>query len=333
MQTLPIHRSVAGVCRRTLACTARRLRGERAQALPLFAVGLVGMMGIVGLSVDIGRVAWAMTDAQKAADAAALAGAIDLPTEATAKTTANSYLTKNGGSTCQPSCATVTNSASEITVTATKHVDYFFLRFVGLSGRDVTRTARVTSIGVTGLSFTNPAVFPYAVWGGNPSYPNCSVAYGLCPGASKTYRANNWDNQVAQSEKNNGNWTVPGNNFKGYFNTGQSGQVYQADPYQQYSFGGNAIGQGPTDKLHEYYVSGTPIVIPVITKGTCTSNCGTLHFTIIAWVALKLTVDPTTTGADWKGTVVASYSVPGGVGGGYTPGGNVPMVRTISLAE
>jgi hypothetical protein len=30
---------------------------------------------------------------------------------------------------------------------------------------------------------------------------------------------------------------------------------------------------------------------------------------------------------------VSSYSIPGGVGGGYTPGGNTPMVRTITLTQ
>lgn len=313
--------------------TRKLLRGtrfEQGQALVLFAAGLAGFLAIVGMSVDIGRVAWTRADLQKSADAAAMAGAQDLPTSGTALTTANSYVTKNGGASCQPNCGSVNGAADTITVTTTQHVNFYFLKFAGIGGWDVSRSAAAKTTVVTGFAFDSTDVFPYAIWGGNPSYPNCSAPYGICTGASKTYRSNQWDNQVANSQKQNGNWSVPGNNFKGYFNV-TSGTPYQANPNTQYSFGGNAVGQEPTDMLHQHYLSGVPIILPVITKGNCTNNCGTLNFTIVGWVAIKLTVDPGSTNGDWKGDIVGNFLTQKGVGGGYNPGGGYPPIKTISL--
>ena len=307
---------------------------ERGQALILFAAGLVGFCALVGMSIDVGQVVYQRTDLQKVSDAAALAGAQDLPLAGTAVVSANTYVSNNGGASCQPNCASVNAANDTITVTATRHVNFYFLQVIGLSGTDVQASAVARSLVSTGFSFSNPAIFPYAVWGGNPSYPSCNIPYGMCPGSSRTYRSNSWDNQVANSEKQNGDWSVPGNNFKGYFNTSnQQQQVYQADPSTQYSFGGNAVGQEPIDSLHQHYLTGTPIIVPVITKGNCTNNCGTLNFTIVAWVALTLNQDPATTNGTWTGTVVAGASAPDGVGGGYNPGSNYPTVRTTTLTQ
>ena len=308
-------------------------QGDSGQVMVLFAGGLVALFGFVGMSVDVGNLVYTRTILQRTADAAALAGAQDLPTSATALSVANQYVTLNGGADCQPSCATVNGSATSITVTPTRYVDYFFLRVLGMDGANVNARATAKTTVVTGFAFDSVDVFPYAVWGGNPSYPGCGNPYGICAGASKTYRSNQWDNQVAPSQKQNGNWSVPGNDFKGYFNVSQSGNVYQSDPNQQYSFGGNATGQQPIDALHAHYLSGVPIILPVITKGNCTNNCGTLNFTIVGWVAIKLTVDPGSSNGDFKGDVVGNFLSQKGVGGGYQPGGGYPMIKTVTLSQ
>jgi Flp pilus assembly protein TadG len=61
-----------------------RHKTEQGQALVLFAAGLAGFLALVGLSIDIGQMVTAKTDAQKVADAAALAGAQDLTNAAAA---------------------------------------------------------------------------------------------------------------------------------------------------------------------------------------------------------------------------------------------------------
>ena len=41
---------------------------ERGQTLPLFAAGLIGLIGLVALSIDVGRLVWARTQMQAAVD-------------------------------------------------------------------------------------------------------------------------------------------------------------------------------------------------------------------------------------------------------------------------
>jgi Flp pilus assembly protein TadG len=312
--------------------------GESGQSLVLFTVGLVGFLGLVGMAVDVGRILWTRTELQRTADAAALAGSQLLPgSKEQASYTANTYVTYNGGAACQPNCTTFNEAGDEITVTPTRRVDHYFLKFVGIPSTNVNATATVRVQVVTGLAFGNPAVFPFTIWGGNPSYPGCNKPYGLCDGASKVYRSNQWDNQVSNSVKGPGKaWDIPGNDFKGFFNYGSGSTVYQTNPYEEYSFGGNAtsVSSEMRAKLREHYLTGRPIVIPVITTGRCTNNCGEYHFTIVAWVALKLTRDPSeNAGYDWTGVIVSSYQVPGGQSGGYLPPTTYPTVSTATLIQ
>ncbi len=319
----------------------QRLAREHGQALVLFTAGLAGFCGLVGMSIDVGQAVYTKSDLQKAADAAALAGAQDLDGTtagaATAITTANSFVTKNGGASCQPNCSTVNAANDTITVTTTEHVDYWFLKVIGISGTDLHATAAVKAILATGFAFNNPAVFPYAVWGGNPTYGSCQVPYGLCTGDDKIFSSNQW---MAQVSKNNPNWTTGGqstaNDFKGFFNTTDEQQtVYQSGPNTQYSFGGSATGKQPLEQLHQAWLSKTPIIVPVISKGSCTSsNCGTLQLTIVAWVALKLDQDPSAPGTTTlSGTIVGRHTVSGGVGGGYVVGGGAAQVMSATMIQ
>lgn len=315
-------------------------QGEEGQSLVLLAFAMIGLLGATAMSVDVGRAYWAKTQMQAAVDAAALAGAAGLPNTTTAGTQADQYWELNNdplqsqGTNLVLTKSYTSGTTNKITATGQADVQTWFARVVGLNSWHITATATAGLTVMTGFAFDNVDIFPYAVWGGNTSYPNCTKPYGICAEASKTYRSNHWDNQVDQAQRNSGNWTVNGNNFKGYFNVGQADKVYQADPYQQYSFGGNATGQQPIDALHEHYVSGKPIILPVITKGTCsTSNCGTLDFKIVGWVALKLTVDPGSSNGDFKGDVVGDFMSTKGVGGGYQPGGGYPVISSISMTK
>ena len=118
---------------------------ERGQALVLFAGGLAVFCGFVGMSIDIGHVWATRTDLQKSADAAAMAGSQDLPTTSTALSVANSYVASNstGGTTAAVVFSQTYAANDTIQVTTTRHVDYTFLRAVGLTGTDVTATAKV----------------------------------------------------------------------------------------------------------------------------------------------------------------------------------------------
>jgi Flp pilus assembly protein TadG len=69
----------------------RKARGERGQVLVVVALALVALLGIAAFSIDVGYAYYAKRQLQSATDAAALAGAQDLPNATTALATATSY--------------------------------------------------------------------------------------------------------------------------------------------------------------------------------------------------------------------------------------------------
>ncbi len=69
----------------------RKARGERGQVLAIVALALVALLGISAFAIDVGYAYYAKRQLQSATDAAALAGAQDLPNAATAVATATSY--------------------------------------------------------------------------------------------------------------------------------------------------------------------------------------------------------------------------------------------------
>lgn len=132
-----------GTVRRLLSHLSA-VRHETGQMLVLTAVGLVGFIGIVGLSIDVGQVVLTRTDLQKVADAAALAGAQDLPTAGAAATSANTYVGLNAGNTSAVIQITSTHNTNDtIEVTAKRKIGFTFLRIVGLEGADVSAKAKV----------------------------------------------------------------------------------------------------------------------------------------------------------------------------------------------
>ena len=285
---------------------------EAGQALVLFAGGLVLLVALVGLSVDVGMLVYTRTDLQKAADAAALAGAQDLPANPTAaRSAASTYIDANGGSSCASGCITVsTTSASNdtIAVTATRRVNYTFLKVLGLSGSDVSATAKVKVAVVTGYAFDEEDVFPYAVWGGPRTTGSNTCPYNICEGSTQVYRANNYQ---ASSHAKTPAWAVNSNNFKGYFHHGTDVAHVNPSTWQTFSSGGNAVGQEPTDALDAHIASGEPILVPVISEAHCTGGCNDIDFKIVAWVALRITSRGNAS-QPWSGTVVANYGTPYG---------------------
>lgn len=128
---------------------------ERGQALILFVGGLATLIALVGLSVDVGRVVFTRTDLQKAADAAAFAAAQELPNDNAAEQVAQTYVAENSpGAVANVQFANTYATNDTVTVTASRRVDYAFVKVLGLDGTTVTAraTARVGSfVGGAGL--------------------------------------------------------------------------------------------------------------------------------------------------------------------------------------
>jgi Flp pilus assembly protein TadG len=239
---------------------------EHGQALVLFAAGLAAFLGIVGLSIDIGQVVHARTDLQKIADAAGFAGAQELPIVGQANSEAIHYIGENGNSDCSSSCVEITTTSETndtITVTTRRHVNYTFLRAVGLSGHDVTARAKLTSRWATGYEIDDEDVFPYAVWGDQDAGPQGNCPYGLCDGEEVIYRSNGYqeDNipDACTQQDPNPDYTVCSNKFKGYFHAGTDIVQMNPNEWQTFSYGGTpgdrrrgGAEAGPTRALHQW---------------------------------------------------------------------------------
>ena len=78
----------------------RRGRGDRGQILPIMTLVLIALLGIGAFAIDVGYAYYAKRQLQSATDAAALAGAQDLPTATTAKATAATYAAREHP--CEP---------------------------------------------------------------------------------------------------------------------------------------------------------------------------------------------------------------------------------------
>jgi hypothetical protein len=100
------------------------------------------MLGLVGLSIDIGQLVHARTDLQKIADAGAFAGAQDLTNTTAATVSAQTYVADNGSATATITFSQTASPNDTITVTAKRHVNFTFLRAVGVSGREVSAKAK-----------------------------------------------------------------------------------------------------------------------------------------------------------------------------------------------
>ncbi len=133
-----------------------RPNGEQGQSLILCAAALAAICGFVGMAIDVGQIVYTRTDLQKVADAAAFAGAQDLPSEGTATASANAFVASNGsaGTTATIALSQTYSANDTITVTARRHVNYTFLRVIGMTGTDVTATAKARTgyfVGGAGL--------------------------------------------------------------------------------------------------------------------------------------------------------------------------------------
>jgi hypothetical protein len=148
--------------------------GESGQMLILFVLGLGVLLGMVAMSVDVGLILHERRQLQNTADAAALAGAIELPeSQVLAAGKAQEWAENNGidlgaGDEITITVDLVTNA---VEVEVTREVSFIFGRALGLTTVDVNASA-VAQIGApASLSGLMPfAVLEDAIdYGGSPS--------------------------------------------------------------------------------------------------------------------------------------------------------------------
>lgn len=120
------------------------VKNEDGQALILVTLLMVVLLGFASLVVDLGTLYVTKAKLQNAADAAALAGAKDLPNVDTAKNTAIVYAVKNGMKATDIVAVTPDPSdTTKIEVVCTRSVPRIFAVF--LSDKDTDVSARAVA--------------------------------------------------------------------------------------------------------------------------------------------------------------------------------------------
>jgi hypothetical protein len=138
---------------------SHRIADERGQVVVLLVVALLGLMGMIALVVDLGYLYWNQRALQSSADAAALAGAMELPdrvkAEAVARTYGTGSVAKNHDTRMVSVNELVTtkclvsipgcNPVNAVSVEEEGHVDTFFMRLFGFSNVSVKVKATACS--------------------------------------------------------------------------------------------------------------------------------------------------------------------------------------------
>ena len=131
-----------------------RIGSEQGAVLPLMALLLVVLLGVVGFAVDLGWLYWNSVEIQHGADAAALSGVIYVANDADkAKVEGRAAAAENGfvdGTLGGPDVVDIvsyTDDASavansfQLRATVTHQVPTFFMTVFGMNTVDVSHTA------------------------------------------------------------------------------------------------------------------------------------------------------------------------------------------------
>ena len=126
---------------------AKAFRGERGQTLPLVVLFVTSLIGMSGLVIDVGSWYLSKQHLQAAVDAAALAGASQLPSGwAAASSTAGSEFANNDlpGDSASYANTTDLSPNDSVTVTATRTAPTYFAKIFGFAGITITAAAQAT---------------------------------------------------------------------------------------------------------------------------------------------------------------------------------------------
>lgn len=119
----------------------RALTSDSAQVLPIFALLTFVLIGLMGLAADVGRIYVARAQLGRSVDAAALAGAKQLPDLAAADAKARAYIAANDPDATISVSVYPNVAAQQVAVTATKSVSTVFMRALGVGSVTVRNDA------------------------------------------------------------------------------------------------------------------------------------------------------------------------------------------------
>lgn len=159
------------------------LRGKKGSVIVIVALGVTAMMGFGALVVDVGNLYLNKTRLTNMADAAALAGVQDLPSNSQlALSNAYSYAAQNGMNSDVVGVS-VSNNNTVITVTAVRKVPLFLARIFKLTSSDVTAEAAASISSISGAS----GIVPFGIVKQQFTF---GQTYNLKAGAGGGYNGN-----------------------------------------------------------------------------------------------------------------------------------------------
>ena len=261
-----------------------RLKSERGQAFVLAAVAMVMCMGMAALVLDVGNWFRDKRRQQGTADAAALAGAQQLPDDASAaQSQALDYANKNGGDVAGANIAITSQYMPNDTISVMGQRDDagIFSSAVGIPGANITAhaTARV------GPPAQALAVAPMVVFCDHPLIKNCDnngkPKFGVqtvlnydkmgAPGAFGMLELDGGTGTVGTSVE--AAWIAKG--FDKYLGLGK----YNSDPGAKFS--SSNIQSALDSRI------GTVLLFPVFR--TLDGTGSTAQYDIIGWIGFYLT--------------------------------------------
>ena len=137
---------------------------ETGQSVIIIVLSMVVLCGFAALGIDIGVQTTKQGELQNAADAAALAGANELPNASTAKSKAAQYAQTNGVDAGRTVATTpYKGNANKIEVVCKDTVRFSFARIFGLHSTEITARSVAEKTGLTG------GPFGYALFAGSTS--------------------------------------------------------------------------------------------------------------------------------------------------------------------
>jgi Flp pilus assembly protein TadG len=251
-----------------------RLRSERGQALLLTVLFLTVLLGAVAISLDVAVWYREQRQAQATADAAALSGAQDLPTSATAAVAdAKAYADQNGGGV---TAADISIANDTISVTAHRTAPGFFAKLFGISSTSVKADAAARATVPEQVNGAAPIVVnklhPLLSGPGCPCF-NVQTTLPLSKtGAPGAFGLANLDPDASNGNPNIALWVKDG--YDGYLDLGP----YDSDPGA--AFNGNDIKGALDARL------GTELLFPVF--DTLTDTGSNAQYDVIGWVGFHL---------------------------------------------
>jgi len=265
----------------------RRLRGDHGQALVLTVICTVALFGLAALVIDFGSWVTAQRKLQRAADAATLAGAQDLPNTTSAAASANTYagLNETGLNTWAPTFP----DTSTINVSLSKSAPGFFAKALGISSITVHAHARA-KVGAPGLIRN---ALPIAV----KTTVACAADSIGCFNAAKTITFDQSSTTAFSSSTTFGLLDLSGSSATSSACTGNVGESVQKEwitSNQGYpgllsvdKYFGASTGQRQQIQNALNDALGKILLIPVYDTASA-SWCGNGGFHVVGWAAFMI---------------------------------------------